>query len=85
MENKKMNMPYGDNMNIHMKPVANMPIHHREYGGGYGGYGHGCGFLIIVVLFILLIIIGATAFHCKEEEHDCHESSSSSSSPSSSH
>lgn len=73
-------MPYGDNMNINMKPIANMPLH-GGYGGGYGdhGYGHGCGFLIIVVLFILLIIIGATAFHCKDDNCDFDESSSSSS------
>jgi hypothetical protein len=77
MENKKMNMPYGDNMNINMKPVANMPLH-GGYGGGYGGghgHGYGCGFLIIVVLFILLIIIGATSFHGKD---DCDDESSSS-------
>jgi uncharacterized protein (TIGR01732 family) len=71
MENKKMNMPYGDNMN--MKPVANMPLYQHHHGGGYG---YGCGFLIIVVLFILLIIIGATSFHCKDE---CDDESSSSS------
>lgn len=76
MENKKMNIPYGDNMNIGMKPVANVPIH-GGYGGGYGhGHGYGCGFLIIVVLFILLIIIGATAFHgkddCDKDESSCH-------------
>jgi uncharacterized protein (TIGR01732 family) len=67
MENKKMNMPYGENM----KPVANMPLYQHHH---HGGYGHGCGFLIIVVLFILLIIIGATACHGKD---DCDESSSS--------
>jgi uncharacterized protein (TIGR01732 family) len=77
MENKKMNIPYGDNMNIGMKPIANMPIH-GGYGGGYDqGHGYGCGFLIIVVLFILLIIIGATAFHGKDDFCDRDESSSS--------